>query len=93
MGKGGLVKAYSEATSLAIDNVEKIIKEKGYEAEVVLSYEEQVEFEYICEKNGVNIISKEYTDKIKNLIEISEEKYIEIFKKRFPENTNYNKRR
>lgn len=93
LGTGGLVKAYSDATSIAINNAEEIDKEKGYIAELVLEYDKQGEFEYICEKNGINIISKEYTDKIKNLIEISEEKYIRIFKNRFPESTNYDKRK
>ncbi len=49
--------------------------------EVIVSYEKQNEFEYICKKNGINIISKDFADKIKNSIEISEEKYIELFQK------------
>lgn len=83
LGTGGLVKAYSEATSLAIEKAEEVEKEKGYLAEIILDYQKQGEFEYFCEKNGINIISKEYTDKIKNLIEISEEKYEKILKNNF----------
>ncbi len=49
--------------------------------EVIVSYEKQNEFEYICRKNSINIISKDFADKIKNLIEISEEKYVELFRK------------
>lgn len=94
LGTGGLVKAYSEATSLALTKAEETEKEKGYLAEVILDYQKQGEFEYICEKNGINIISKEYTDKIKNLIEISEEKYERIFKidfQKFPVSTKGDK--
>lgn len=94
LGTGGLVKAYSEATSLALTKAEEIGKEKGYIAEISLDYQKQEEFEYICEKNDINIISKEYTDKIKNLIEISEEKYEKIFKnnfQKFPVSTKQDK--
>lgn len=94
LGTGGLVKAYSEATSLALTKAGVIEKEKGYLAEVILDYQKQGEFEYICEKNGINIISKEYTDKIKNLIEISEEKYEKILKsnfQKFPVSTKQDK--
>jgi len=85
LGTGGLVKAYSEATALVVEKSEEIEKEYGYLAEIILDYQKQGEFEYICEKNGINIISKDYTDKIKNLIEISEEKFEKIFKDGFQE--------
>lgn len=81
LGTGGLVKAYSEATYLGVQNAKIVEKTKGYVAEVELEYKEQGEFEYMCEKNRINIISKEYSDKIKNLIEISEEKFVDIFQK------------
>lgn len=80
LGTGGLVKAYSESAAKAIEEAGEIEKEEGYIAEVFLEYNQQREFEYICEKNNINIISKEFTDKVKNIIEISEEKYINEFK-------------
>ncbi len=79
LGTGGLVKAYSEAASLAIQSGKIVKRVKGYVAEVTLEYQKQGEFEYICENNNIIITSKEFTDKIKNLIEISEEKYVELF--------------
>lgn len=81
LGTGGLVKAYSEAALKAIENAKEVEKEKGYIVEVTVEYEKQREFEYILEKNNIKIISAEYTEKIKNLIEISEEKYIKLFQK------------
>ena len=81
LGTGGLVKAYSEASKLSIQNAKIVEKTNGYVVCVELEYNEQSEFEYMCEKNRINIISREYTDKIKNLIEISEEKFEEIFVK------------
>ena len=79
LGTGGLVRAYSEAANLAIDNASVIQKENGYIAEIILEYSMQGEFEYICEKNKINIVSKEYTDKVRNLMEISKEKYVNLF--------------
>lgn len=83
LGTGGLVKAYSEAEKLAINNTEIVEKEEGYIIEIIIEYGKQSEFEYICKKNEINIISKEYTDKIKNIIEISEEKYLKRSKNDF----------
>lgn len=81
LGTGGLTKAYTESTILAIENAGEVEKEKGYIAEIVLEYDMQKEFEYICDKNDIKIHSKEYGEKIKNEIEISEEKYVELFRK------------
>jgi len=80
LGTGGLVRAYSEATINAMEASGEVIKEEGYIAEVTLDYSKEREFEYICEKNLINIVSKEYGDKVKNIIEISKMKYVEIFK-------------
>ncbi len=98
LGTGGLVKAYSEATTEVILNAGEIRKEKGYLLEINLDYDEQGIFEYICKKNKINIVLKEYTEKIKNLIEISEEKYNILFQKNekesfqnFPVNIKENK--
>ncbi len=80
LGTGGLVKAYSQATEEVIDKANIIEKERGYIAEIITEYDIQKEIEYIFEKNKIKVISKEYTDKITNLIEISEEKYYKIFR-------------
>lgn len=80
LGTGGLVKAYSEALNQAIQNAKEVEKESGYLLEVTTTYEKQRELEYICEKNKINIVSKEYKESIKNIIEISIEKYEKIFK-------------
>lgn len=81
LGTGGLVRAYSESTINAIESANIVEKEEGYVVELILDYEKQREFEYLCEKNSINIVSKEYTDKIKNLSEVSKEKYVEISNK------------
>ncbi|MCI8396707.1 MAG: YigZ family protein [Clostridia bacterium] len=89
LGTGGLVKAYSDASIQAIEKAKEIEKEKGYIVEVITEYDKQAELEYICEKNNIKIVKKEYTEKIKNLVEISEEKYGKIFKEK-NKNGEYN---
>ncbi len=75
LGTGGLVKAYSEATKIAIENAREVEKEEGYLAEVVLNYDDVRNFEYFCEKNDINILKKEYVENVKLEIEMSKEKY------------------
>ena len=81
LGTGGLTKAYTEASISAIENAGELEKEYGYIAEIILEYEKQREFEYMCDKYNIKILSREYGEKIKNEIEISEEKYVELFRK------------
>ncbi len=81
LGTGGLVKAYSEATIKGLEMCTEVEKEKGYEVEVIVSYEDQSKFEYVLNKNNINVVSKEYSEKVKNVIEISEEKFVELFRK------------
>lgn len=75
LGTGGLVKAYSDASKEAINNSNIIEKEAGYELEITLGYENIGDFEHFCSQNGMRVINKEYTEKIKFLVEISKEKY------------------
>lgn len=89
LGTGGLVKAYSDATQKALEEAREIEKEKGYLAEAIIEYEKQKDFEYFCEKNNINIVLKKYEEKVKNLIEISQEKYVEIFQEN--EKKNFHK--
>lgn len=59
----------------------RFLSRSGYEAEVFISYEFQNEFEYVCNSNGIKIVNKQYADKIRNVIEISKEKYADLFEK------------
>ena len=75
LGTGGLVKAYSDASKKAIENSNIVNKEDGYEIEVTLNYENIADFEHFCTQKALNIIRKEFTDKIKFIVEISKDKY------------------
>lgn len=83
LGTGGLVKAYSDATKKALENAIEIKREEGYVIEILTEYEEDSKFQRFCIQNDINIIKREYTDKIKNIVEISKNNYKKIEKENF----------
>lgn len=82
LGTGGLVKAYSDALKEALQNAKEEFKEEGYVVEIISNYSESSKIEHICEKDNINIIEKEYGEKVKMIIEIGKEKYEKIVEKR-----------
>ena len=87
LGAGGLVRAYTESAVKALENVQFIYKEKGYEAEVVISYQELDKFKYYCEKNNIKIVNSEYGENVRYIIELAENE-----KNKFLENFNYDEK-
>ena len=73
LGTGGLVRAYSEATIKAIEEIDKIKCCKGYELELTLEYSDFENFRYYCNKNNINILNSEYNENINIKIELNEE--------------------
>ncbi len=71
LGTGGLVKAYSEATNKALELTEKIEKEKGSIAEIILEYKYLEIFKHYCKNQNINIINIDYGEEIKILIELN----------------------
>lgn len=72
LGTGGLVRAYSDVTLQAIDNIEKIEKTIGIEAEVEVEYNNLETFKYYCKKNNIYIKDYEYSEKIICKIQLEE---------------------
>jgi len=73
LGTGGLVRAYSEATSKALNEVELMTIEQGKVIKVLVTYPEIENLKYYCRKNNINIIKEEYLDNVEIYIEISNE--------------------
>jgi len=73
LGTGGLVRAYSEATSKALNEVELMTIEQGKVIKVLVTYPEIENLKYYCRKNSINIIKEEYLDNVEIYIEISNE--------------------
>lgn len=78
LGTGGLVRAYSDASKNALDEINLLSIEEGYKIELVLDYKNFDLFSYYCKKNNINVVKKEYGENIKVIVETSKEKKDEI---------------
>lgn len=74
LGTGGLVRAYTGAVQEALKNVEIIEKYLGLEVNLEVNYPNLEKLKYYLKQNEIKILSSEYLENIKVLVEISEEK-------------------
>ena len=86
LGTGGLSRAYSEATKNALDVASLVEKEEGYIVEVILDYNYTEELEHFLRYNNINIIEKQYDEKVKMLLEINKTKFDKLLQKNSSEN-------
>ncbi len=70
LGTGGLVRAYSEATTRAIENSERVEMVYGVQMQAKIEYSEYEKFKYYCQKNNIKIESSEYSQDIICKIEL-----------------------
>lgn len=71
LGTGGLVKAYSDATLLAIQKAECMNIELGYEISIDINYQELEKIKYFCKVNNIKIKKEKFTENVKLILEIS----------------------
>lgn len=69
LGTGGLVRAYSLATTTALDSATIIKQEEGLEAEFLVDYKELEEVKYHLKNRNINISKMEYFEKVKLTVE------------------------
>jgi uncharacterized YigZ family protein len=74
LGTGGLVRAYSDSLTLAIEKSIKIEKRLGNQLEVIVDYSELDNFKYYCRNNKINIIESTFEEKIIYKIEMENDK-------------------
>lgn len=74
LGTGGLVRAYTGAVQEALKNVEIIEKYLGLEVKIEVNYPNLEKLKYYLKQNEIKILSSEYLENIKVLVEMSEEK-------------------
>lgn len=79
LGTGGLVRAYSLATTTAIENAEIVMQNIGLEAEFFVKYEEYEELKYHLKNREIEITNAEYAEKIKVIVEGKEEDINRLF--------------
>lgn len=73
LGTGGLVRAYSDSLKKALNSVNIVNKELGYEANIKLEYSNLEKFKYYCNKKNINIINCAYSNIVICKIEINYE--------------------
>ena len=69
LGTGGLVRAYSLATTTALDSATIIKQEEGLEAEFFVDYKELEEVKYHLKNRGIVISKLEYAEKVRLIVE------------------------
>lgn len=95
LGAGGLVRAYSKSVKNALNCTETINLELGYQVLITTSYDNQKNLDYLLK--NYHIISKDYQEQIKYVVDIPEEKLdilnnhqYEIIKKHYIEKVHFN---
>ncbi|TPR39258.1 YigZ family protein [Apilactobacillus micheneri] len=79
LGAGGLIRAYSNATTKAIESVGVIEKVLQTEITINVDYKLFDQLQYHLNENDINIIDTQYTDKVSVIVAIDNH-YIENFK-------------
>lgn len=87
LGTGGLVRAYSEATSKALEKSEKICMELGIEAELEVNYPDLQKLKYYLEKRNIKILNTEFNETVKVKFEVLKQDLEELVKNK--ENVNF----
>lgn len=80
LGAGGLVRAYTEAATKALNETNVIEKEEGYEIEVIINYQDLDKLKYYCNQNNIDIIDFTYLENIICRILVTKDKK-ELFEK------------
>ena len=74
LGTGGLVRAYSGATELALEKASIVEKSKGYEVKIIIDYNYLEPIKYYLKKMDIKIIKIDYLEQIEIIIDVLEEK-------------------
>lgn len=78
LGTGGLVRAYSLATTTALDDSNMIKQEMGLEASFNVEYKELEEVKYHLKNRNIVISSQEYLENVKVFVEGREEDILKL---------------
>lgn len=74
LGTGGLVRAYSLATTMALDSANIVTQILGLEAKFFVDYKDLEELKYILKNRGITITGIDYGEKIEVIVEGDEDK-------------------
>lgn len=72
LGTGGLVRAYSGAAKLALENTKKVEMKLCKEYKVCLTYDTYNFFQYYCKNNDIKVLETQFLDKVEvNVLVVS----------------------
>lgn len=77
-GTGGLVRAYSEALTSAIEKANIIQKDLGYIALFKVSYSDSEKIKYLFSQKKIKIIDTVFDENVTIIVEIKKEDYNQI---------------
>lgn len=80
LGTGGLVRAYSDALTGAINDAHLLNVAIGIEAKATLDYNNFEKFQYYCKTNDINIVNTDYLGNIVCKISMEESKKTKLLK-------------
>ena len=89
LGTGGLVRAYSKATKMGLDNSILVDKVHGTQLKIGLDYSGAQKVKHIISQLEVYTIDTLYTDVVEEIVVVEDEK-LELLKKQVKEVTNGN---
>lgn len=75
LGTGGLVRAYTEATTEALNKTNIIQKDYGIEASLETNYSDLEKLKYYFRQNNIKIVNINYNEQIEVIFETTNEKY------------------
>lgn len=78
LGTGGLVRAYTEALTKAVESAKIVQKDLGYIASINVNYNDVEKLKYYLSQESIKIINTEYDESVKFIVEITKEKYNRI---------------
>ena len=78
LGTGGLVRAYGQAAKLGISNAQILRVSKGIRSEIIVDYNSIGKIKYIIAQMELITEDEQYTDAVKVIVQMKEEKYPEF---------------
>ena len=78
LGTGGLVRAYTNATLKALENINIIKKTLGYEIQIQIDYSDFDKAKYYLKNINAKVLNVEYSENIKITVEISKNSLKEL---------------
>lgn len=79
LGTGGLVRAYSDAVNLVVNQSHFLAYEKEIQKELKIAYSDVRLVEYTCKELGIQIIQKDFEAEVVYTLQATEEKMENFF--------------